>query len=487
MRFRIRTKFLHLLPLSLLTGLTTLSPSEAALSADRLTAIISGAEVSVPLDDVERFAITGEISEPFEPLAQELGEPTLTQMRGILLKRLTIDADDVERLTDTPLMEPLFEGLGKAFQSPEDETGYADIQTAIVRAAYSEDGLTLLNVMRQFPSDALEIEVPYIIQLIVELEVLIAYRESTVHAIAQDAEQEATSASSETITELPDLRSSGSYSVEKQSFSFSIRQPRLTPSGLAMSYDLPVDLYLPQDISQPVPLIVMSHGFGATRTNYAYLAEHLASHGFAVAALEHIGSDLQYRQVFLEGELDDIIRPLEYISRSLDITYLLDNLEAVVQEDEELADRLDLEQIGVMGNSFGGTTALSVAGAPFNPDRLRQDCSDDRITVSVSFMIQCIAKDAPFANLDLSDRRIKAVLAAYPMTSSVFGPEGISQITVPTMIVAGSEDFLAPVVQDQIHPFIWLQTPNKYLALMVPGTHFPVVTTPMFKIFHRRC
>jgi predicted dienelactone hydrolase len=27
-------------------------------------------------------------------------------------------------------------------------------------------------------------------------------------------------------------------------------------------------------------------------------------------------------------------------------------------------------------------------------------------------------------------------------------------------------------VQDQIHPFIWLKTPEKYLMLMVPGTHF---------------
>jgi predicted dienelactone hydrolase len=198
----------------------------------------------------------------------------------------------------------------------------------------------------------------------------------------------------------------------------------------------------------------------------------LAAHGFAVAALEHVGSNLQYRQTFLAGDLSDIVQPDEYISRSRDVTYLLDALETAQQQQQPWATRLDLQSIGLLGNSLGGTTALSVAGATFNPARLQQDCRPDRVAISVSFLLQCIAQTTPPDSTNLHDPRIKAVLAAYPLTSSLFGPEGIGQITVPTLIMGGSEDFIAPVAQDQIQPFIWLRTRDKYLALLTPGTHF---------------
>ncbi len=40
------------------------------------------------------------------------------------------------------------------------------------------------------------------------------------------------------------------------------------------------------------------------------------------------------------------------------------------------------------------------------------------------------------------------------------------------LITAGSEDLVAPVVIEQIHPFVWVNSKPKYLALFKPGTHF---------------
>jgi ABC-type amino acid transport substrate-binding protein len=48
----------------------------------------------------------------------------------------------------------------------------------------------------------------------------------------------------------------------------------------------------------------------------------------------------------------------------------------------------------------------------------------------------------------------------------------MEQITVPLLMVAGSHDIVAPVVTEQIHPYIWLQSEPKYLALLDVGTHF---------------
>lgn len=44
------------------------------------------------------------------------------------------------------------------------------------------------------------------------------------------------------------------------------------------------------------------------------------------------------------------------------------------------------------------------------------------------------------------------------------------------MIVSSSSDTVAPALPEQIRPFTWLTTPNKYLALINGGTHFSTTT-----------
>jgi hypothetical protein len=46
----------------------------------------------------------------------------------------------------------------------------------------------------------------------------------------------------------------------------------------------------------PWPLVLFSHGSGAFRASYVYWTEFLASHGFVVAACDHLGS-ARYSQV----------------------------------------------------------------------------------------------------------------------------------------------------------------------------------------------
>ncbi len=53
--------------------------------------------------------------------------------------------------------------------------------------------------------------------------------------------------------------------------------------------------------SPPFPLIVISHGIASDRSSFVYLAEHLASYGFAVAVLEHPGSNAERIQLYFAG------------------------------------------------------------------------------------------------------------------------------------------------------------------------------------------
>ena len=43
------------------------------------------------------------------------------------------------------------------------------------------------------------------------------------------------------------------------------------------------------------------------------------------------------------------------------------------------------------------------------------------------------------------------------------------------MVVAGSADTVAPALLEQIQPFTWLTTQQKYLAVIERGTHFSVI------------
>ena len=257
--------------------------------------------------------------------------------------------------------------------------------------------------------------------------------------------------------------------------SFRVDRPRTKDIGLSVPYDLNFELYEPQGISKPAPLIVITQGFGATPDTYGYIAQQLASYGYAVASIEHRGTNLAKRLEYPNTELTSWITPSEFVSRPLDVTHLLDKFEDLVANNRAWTNRLDLHRVGVFGYSFGGYSALAIAGAEINFPRLEEECSTEELNPVVSFTFQCQAKYLAPHSGKLKDPRIKAVFSVYPLTNPIFGKEGMSQIDIPTAIIAGGKDNVSPPVQNQIHPWLWLKTPDKYLALISQGGHLSTV------------
>jgi len=455
-------------------GLTiALSPAHGA---ERIITYVGPYEASIAIDDLQAFATDGSVRGGVKLLASRLGdEARKTQIRQGLQHLIKLDPVLLSRITYTPMVEEVLQRVGRAIQTQSGLNGFHALRSALIlAAAHHPQGWTALDVMRSFASPDIRLNLPFILQISQDFKVQSRYRDAAVKAIAQQAVQEAATQPSIALTQLPDLRQTGTMSVIKRELTFDIQAPRPTPIGLANAYRMPVDFYLPENATQPAPLIVISHGFGGERSDNAYLAEHLASHGFAVATPEHIGSDLHYRTVYLQGALRDLLSPIEYVSRPLDITHMLDRLEDMTASDPDWQGRIDLNQVGVMGNSFGGTTALSIAGAELNLARLQQGCTASRNLISPAFILQCQAQglSTTDAKTNLRDPRIKAVVAAYPLTSLLFGPEEMREIEVPALLLSGSQDFMAPAIEEQIHPFVWLNAPQKHLALMISGTHF---------------
>ncbi len=118
----------------------------------------------------------------------------------------------------------------------------------------------------------------------------------------------------------------------------------------------------------PYPLIVFSHGFSASKTTGAYLAEHLTSLGYVVVAVNY--------------PLTNWNAPggpvaVDVANQPADVSFLIDTLNAQgTTAGHVLQGMIDASRIGVAGISLGGLTTELVS---FHPTM-----GDPRIGAAVS-------------------------------------------------------------------------------------------------------
>jgi predicted dienelactone hydrolase len=124
----------------------------------------------------------------------------------------------------------------------------------------------------------------------------------------------------------------------------------------------PCEIWSPET-EGPRPVIVYSHHSGGNRRAATFLCDHLSSHGYVVAALDHsevVAAELKGR----DGETFEQLstRVDAWIANRVpDIRFLLDYLLSSKMN-------LDSSRIGIVGHSFGGWTALA---APEVEPRIR--------------------------------------------------------------------------------------------------------------------
>ncbi|AUY48133.1 alpha/beta hydrolase [Streptomyces sp. CB01881] len=122
----------------------------------------------------------------------------------------------------------------------------------------------------------------------------------------------------------------------------------------------------------PHPLIVLSPGFGLSRTSLTALAEDLAARGYAVAALDHTYEtavqfpDGRVERCLICDRVDDRRAAEVTLSRAKDIRFLIDRLTAGPGAGPGAEPgagpvrgfRIDRSRIGVAGHSLGGASAI---------------------------------------------------------------------------------------------------------------------------------
>lgn len=431
---------------------------QRAIAAQRIYLSYSALESSIAVDNLETYAREGKVKGDLAFYARRLNPQQLEQLRRVLLTRIELGPVQVSQFLYTSIGETLLQRLGQIIQTEGRQPGFYALRAALILAAADPEGLTLLNILRKFPTPGIRIDLQRSLQTVEDIERLIAQTNSAIALIDQQSTATAT-AQPIAVSKLPNIIKPGLFTWNKRT---------LTLRDLRRNRTFPADIYLP-NTKAPAPVIVISHGLGSDRSSFAYLAQQLASYGFAVAVPEHPGSNAEQLQALLAGRENEVVEPSEFINRPLDIKYLLDELQRFDAANPRI--RLNLQQVGAIGQSFGGYTVLGLAGASLNFKQLQTDCKNLSNSLNASLLLQCRAQSLP-RQYNLRDQRIKAAIAINPVTSSIFGQAGLSQIKIPVMIVSSSADNVAPALPEQIQPFSWLSATEKYLVLLQGGTHF---------------
>lgn len=453
------------------TAVCTAAP---AFGAERIYVTYGPLEVSVPIESLALFAEKGKIDSNLDGFAQYAKKEQLAQIQLALQARAEINAVTIAQFLYTPQGEVLLERLGRVIQTKARQPGFYAIRAALILAAADPEGLSVLNVLRKFPTYGIRIDIARGLGIANELTTLINRSNRAIAGVVKLSEAEAESESIPS-GEMLQPQLPGPYTWKKSS---------VTLTSPTRDRTFGIDIYLPNGSPRPAPVVVISHGLGSDRISFEYLAKHLASYGFAVAVPEHPGSNAQQIQDLITGRARDVSEPTEFVNRPLDIKDLLDYLTNLSATNPAYRGQLDLQRVGVIGQSFGGYTALALGGAEINFGQLDKDCRVENESWNISLLLQCRARGLERRQYNFSDPRVKAAIAINPIISSILGETNLSKIQIPVMVIAGSADTVAPALLEQIQPFTWLTSPNKYLVMMNNGTHFSTIDQSPQSVFH---
>lgn len=215
---------------------------------------------------------------------------------------------------------------------------------------------------------------------------------------------------------------------------------------------VPSRLYMPQQTSpsQPVPLVVFSHGLGGSRTGYSYFGGHLAVSGIASLHPQHVGSDNALwwgNPLGLVERLQSAAKETEARSRALDIHFSLDQMLS-----SDLAGLIDTSKIAVAGHSYGANTAMLVSGA--------------RVKTTAGDMA------------DLRDQRIRStiLISAPPIQDQSSIEEVLEAVKIPTLHITSLEDTInlpgyRSTVEDRLAIFHAMTKSPRTLAVFNAGGH----------------
>jgi predicted dienelactone hydrolase len=181
--------------------------------------------------------------------------------------------------------------------------------------------------------------------------------------------------------------------------------------------------------SDKYPLIVLSHGYTGYRSLMFYLGEHLASHGYVVASIDHTDST----NADVAGQENPFIGfPSTLLHRATDQQGTIDAL--VTHAD--FKDLIDENHVGVVGYSMGGYGAVNTAGTCYGFSQQAAGQFTGTQDPAIAGAIQKVL------NRCSNDERVKAIVALAPWGSQhgLFEENSVAEVKTPALFVSGDQD-----------------------------------------------
>jgi dienelactone hydrolase len=146
---------------------------------------------------------------------------------------------------------------------------------------------------------------------------------------------------------------------------------------------VPYKLYYPETDGK-LPLIIWSHGLGGSRDGAAFLSRYISSHGYMVLHITHKGTDSSLWEG-KPGHPWDAIRAAHIsrkttLERFKDVPFVLDQL-----SDQEWADAIDFDRLGMCGHSFGAITTQIMAGQKLGKGKRLYSLKEDRFKAGILY------------------------------------------------------------------------------------------------------
>lgn len=177
----------------------------------------------------------------------------------------------------------------------------------------------------------------------------------------------------------------------------------------------------------PFPLVVVSHGSGGNIDNLGWLAAGLVEAGAVVVGVNHPGST--------SGDSSPR-RTIRHWTRAQDASAALSH----VLEHPDFAPLVDPSRISMLGFSFGGFTALSLAGARADLGQYMEYCDTyDEGAMDCIFMakggVQFDRLDPEMFAGDLRDARISKTVAVDPGFGFAYTQASLDRVEHPVFLL----------------------------------------------------
>ncbi|MEL6779930.1 MAG: alpha/beta hydrolase, partial [Cyanobacteria bacterium J06597_16] len=132
--------------------------AQSASAAERVTLTYGFAEISTSVEALRAYGERGEVNDELAPYIRFLNEAQRSQFRAALQRRQDVGVVEVSQFLNSSIGDNILSSLGDVFTTQSRRNGSKGLRGAIVLAATDPEGLSLLGVFENFPTNTIRID-----------------------------------------------------------------------------------------------------------------------------------------------------------------------------------------------------------------------------------------------------------------------------------------------------------------------------------------